>query len=454
MKDNKKIILSILIITALIIAIIGSTFAFFSSNGGSSNNAVGANSAVLADLGFTSLHSKIAYNLIPVASQNEYFSRYPGISPSGDHSCLDDLGNEICSIYEFTITNTDSVAQTIYVSFVPSENTFDNMYFAAFNTSIASANYEVATGSSGSGNNFSLIAQTTSGNATLGHTATKLTKNSTSPIDMPGLSTNLSAGASITYTVLVWLQETKNEQNNEQGGRFKAGITVTTGSNSTGVTGVMGGSESSVTTYLSYFNSSATIGQHIPYYIPYDTEPTYDSEADLPLYLKFKITNPTIETRWCIVGDNEMNSCRYGVSHTSLSSCEEYMQEDLQYYQEMNAQCQPKSLIIDGIVDEAYVEFIITETLASTNHGLHPGTYSLKGGDGGAAYTTNIEVMETAFDSTKCAYNIYSDPKPNYTCDFNAYRFVYADGEGSIDVGYGGLWCLISSNGESYCYSD
>ena len=239
MKNDKKIYLVIVTIITLLIIIIGGTFAFFTSSGGSENGAVTANSTVLDDLGFTSSNSKIAANLIPVASQNSYFYRYPGISASGEHSCLDDVGNEICSIYEFTITNTASISQTIYVSLVPSENTFENLYFAAFNTTIASADYTVATGSSGSGETFSLIPQTASANATLGHEATKLTKNSIDPIEMPGLSTSLNAGESITYTVLIWLQETISGQNTEQGGIFKAGINVATGGNGTGVTGIM-----------------------------------------------------------------------------------------------------------------------------------------------------------------------------------------------------------------------
>ncbi len=113
MKDNnKKIIIAIIAIASIIVAIIGATFAFFSASGGSANNAVTANATTLTNLGFTSLHSKIAYNLVPVSSESPYFSRYPGIAASGEHSCLDDVGNQICSIYEFTVNNTYSVKQT------------------------------------------------------------------------------------------------------------------------------------------------------------------------------------------------------------------------------------------------------------------------------------------------------------------------------------------------------
>ena len=244
-KNGRGIFLGVVSVATLVVAIIGATFAFFSAQGGSENNAVRANATVLANLGFEAgTNNKLATNLVPVASEDLNFSRYPGTQTVGDHSCLDDVGNEICSIYEFTVTNTASVAQTIYVSFAPASNTFSNLYFAAFNTDASGADFTVATSSSGSGNNFTLTPQTTTANATLGHPATKIgTGNNVQAIDMPGLSTNLDAGDSVTYTILVWLQETNVEQNSEQGGSFAAGVNVTTAGGGSGVTGVLSASQ-------------------------------------------------------------------------------------------------------------------------------------------------------------------------------------------------------------------
>ena len=436
MKDNnKRMYFSITLIMVLILAIIGATYAYFSASGGSNNNALTANSATLAQLGFTSSYSKISNDLIPVASENEYFSRYPGISASGDHSCLDDLGNQICSIYEFTITNTASVTQTIYVSFVPSENTFDNLYFAAFNTTIASANYEVATGSSGSGSNFLLTPQTTSGNITLGHPATKLTQNSTTPIDMPGLSTSLGAGESITYTALVWLQETGDNQNPEQGGVFKAGINVTTGGNSTGVTGVMGGNSRYVYVVYDgkyYTTASAAIAKN----------------NDTPIYLKYKLNNPIEEEVWCIVGNNGSNSCYDDYYHTTSSSCQAdllNMPDDGTIYS-----CQTQTIITGGNIIEKYVEFTIDSETASANPGMTPGTYSLRGGDGGASYSENVNTITTAYGLSRCTDNTTS-----YRGSISQYNFAVVDSEGYVDVFTGAYACIIRIDGGSpYCYWD
>ena len=239
-KNGRGIFLGVVSVATLVVAIIGATFAFFSASGGSANNAVTAGATTLGDTVITlsSNNSKLATNLIPVASENAHFARYPGVAASGEHSCLDDNSNEICSVYEFTVTNNASVAQTIYVSFDPVSNTFTDLYFAAFKTTVASANFQVATGGTGTGASFTLTPQTTTGNATIGHQATKLATGATTN-PMSGLTTTLGAGEDVTYTILVWLQETGADQNTQQGGSFAAGVNVNTGSGTSGVTGVM-----------------------------------------------------------------------------------------------------------------------------------------------------------------------------------------------------------------------
>ena len=77
-----KIFLSILVVSILIITVVGATFAFFSASGGSANAALKANATTLANLGFTSSNSKVATNLVPVHSESEFFSRYPGTGAS------------------------------------------------------------------------------------------------------------------------------------------------------------------------------------------------------------------------------------------------------------------------------------------------------------------------------------------------------------------------------------
>jgi len=468
---NKKIFLSILVVAILIVAIVGATFAFFSASGGSANNAITANATTLANLGFTSSNSKIAMNLVPVASESEYFSRYPGTGTSG---CIDDVGNEICSVYEFTVTNTASVAQTIYVSFVPSQNTFDNMYFAAFNRAAASADYTVATGSSGSGNSFTLIPQTTTGNSTLGHTATKLTKNSQAEIAMPGLTTTLSAGESVTYTILVWLQDIGIAQNQEQGGIFKAGVNVTTGGNSTDVTGVMGGGSSTIYTSNLYDENatgwnSVWQGQPISNSITaYNTpeaaitalETAYSNAnsgatTSLPFFLKHTVSNGTL---WCLTEYESGVATGYSYCiHSTQAECNanisNWEDDNYTYTCEENA-------FTDG-VSESYVGFVVTPAMATANPGMVAGTYYLRGGDNGAAFLTNAKTIYDAFGGINCygdnnlpaTYDANYNPNPSssFGCDVSglnaiaySYGYVYA-------AGNAGSACGVYEYGNSNC---
>ena len=450
MKDNnKKIIIAIIAVATIIVAIIGATFAFFSASGGSTNNAVTANATTLTNLGFTSSHSKIATNLVPVSSESPYFSRYPGIAASGEHSCLDDLGNQICSIYEFTVTNTASVAQTIYVSFVPSENTFDNMYFAAFNTSIASANYVVATGSNGSGNTFILTPQTTSGNSTLGHQATKLTKNNTSPIDMPGSSTTLSAGSSVTYTILVWLQETGSDQNTEQGGVFKAGVNVTTGGNSTGVTGVMGGDFTPTYsgTIYRYSNIVLSIGESIKKWCAVVSSMNLNSCIQNEYYNARFNSKTECESAINSISSNS-NATPEQLALAQAASCESQYLSYETNPANLNNPFYLKHVVVNDIVTESYVVFEITPSISSANSGMTVGTYELKGGDNGISFLDNAKTVYDAFGGVGCYLDRNPGGNPYTTIPSSTFECIASDLRS--DVAHNGF-VLAGIDLNSYC---
>ena len=409
-EKNKAIFLSILVVATLIIVAVGATFAYFSTTGGSNNSALRANATVLPDLSLVSAHNKIATDLVPVASESAHFSRYPG---TGVSDCIDDVGNEICTVYEFTVTNTASVTQTIYVSFVPSQNTFDNMYFAAFNTAADEADYTVATGSSGAGSSFTLTAETTENNNTLAHQATKLTKNSTTPINMPNLTTTLSSGASVTYTILVWLQETGNSQNTEQSGQFKAGVNVTTASASAGVTGVLDSSTPSVT-YLYTIGSQIDLNQAFPY----DYLAGYGSQTSVE---------------------------GYGIYFSCASALNDYP---------YSSAC-IRSKIEGDIVTQLSLEVVVTPEAAALedNVGLNAGTYS---------FTTDTTYEEDLATLARIFGNLENNPLCTnngggsfsceyYDADYNR-ESVGVSPNGVRSYRNGG--CAIQKNSEyvySYC---
>ena len=292
--------LVVIAIATLVIAIVGATFAFFSAQGGSANNAISAGSTNLSDLVFTAnSNNKLATKLIPVPAQDANFKYYPSLETN---SCIDDVGNEICTLYEFTVENSSNVTQTIYINFKPKINSFENLYFAVFKGAIEDINdftvlssYTNATGNSTQG---TAIATTISENPNLCHTATLLT-SSTNAIDLPNCSTTLMAngktGYKATYTILIWLQETGAPQNAiDMNKSFAAGININTGTGS-GVTGVLS-SPTGITT------SMLSVGDYVSY-IPEST--SYTTDTTKTGYEDSDTINPSELTLWRVINVNE-----------------------------------------------------------------------------------------------------------------------------------------------------
>ena len=101
-------------------------------------------------------------------------------------------------------------------------------------------------------------------------------------------------------------------------------------------------------------------------------------------------------------------------------------------------------------IEESYVEFIVTEDMANANSGMVAGTYSLKGGDSGASYTTNVDTLKAAFgystNPSRCtAEGSYFD------CSVSGFR-ANANGFGSVSasdtVAYS---CDVYDTGSSTC---
>ena len=232
-KNNSQgIFYAVIGVATLVVTIVGATFAFFSATANSPVNAVATNSATV-DLTFTPVATGVKGALIPV---NEALPRFASVVGTAETDCKDDNGNNICSVYQFTITNPSQTAsQRIYVSLTPNVNEFINLKYAVFK----GADSDIK-GKDG-------VQYDVDGTAV-----------TTSPITLAPLEQVLSANSSVTYTIVLWLHETGNVQSdatvarcatgtgekanhtNESGANFGATVNVTTSSDGTGgVTGVL-----------------------------------------------------------------------------------------------------------------------------------------------------------------------------------------------------------------------
>ena len=232
---------------------------------------------------------------------------------------------------------------------------------------------------------------------------------------------------------------------------FKAGVNVTTGGNSTGVTGIMEGS--SVYVYTTNFYNTIYIGQPISSSITlYRTglEAYNDHSNDIPAYFKHKLVDPTMETQWCVIGSDGFNSCNANNYYfTTSSSCQnelfDFESEGVTY------SCQSQERVVPGTgtVSESYLEFVITPETAASYSGLTAGTYTLRGGDGGVSYNSNVATLISAFGINNCIHD-EDTTGDNYHCyygDYSGYRSlsvtVYNDGWVTSN---NGLFCHIYHN--------
>lgn len=263
-------------VATLVITIIGATFAYFSAATNSNENAINTSGATVT-LGFSDVDDGIKQNLIPIDvnienngtqlfnkggyTLNGTTYKYAGI---GANDCRDANGNNICSVYQFTVTNNSATsAQTIYPTFTVNTNGFTNLKYAVFkgtaedvkNSTIGwdvdgtEVTTVTITDAAASGSDGSFGQTATAADATRKHVIGKpgdliIAAKAPATEDWDDENTEwdrlrqiLDKGESMTYTIIVYLAETGGQQNSEQGAKFAATVSFNTSDGSTGVTG-------------------------------------------------------------------------------------------------------------------------------------------------------------------------------------------------------------------------
>lgn len=250
-EKKKKTLLTLLILLALIILVgIGGSFAYFTASVSSEKDAVNVKAAVF-EIDLEDDISLIKDNIIPSAEkyvdiaskrqdENGNFLK-PTVDTDGKTitkgtTCIDDNLNEICSIYTFTIINkmTDSDVP-LYITINPNVNTFKNLYFKVLDQDLNEVipatllvdDREYTTDSEGN---------------TIYNTDSKI-----SPIVLSNINKTLNRATSldnpskVTYSIVMWIMETNEIQNDYDGGKiFASTLNVkASGANGQGITGVI-----------------------------------------------------------------------------------------------------------------------------------------------------------------------------------------------------------------------
>ena len=244
-NNGRGIFYGVIGVATLVVAIIGATFAYFSAQAGSQEEITATGAKISLEW---AENKYFKTNLIPVetgfadtaqAADENYnattaATTFASSTYVGPTECEDKNGNAICSMYDFTITNpsTSTAAQQVYASFTPTTNTFTNLKFAIFKGSASSiTSWNVNDTVDGTG--------TSVGAGKVAFSAYALTKNDDTAIRLTTLDQVIPVGESVTYTIIVWLEETGADQQVDQGQSFAGRIDFTTANGGQGVTGVL-----------------------------------------------------------------------------------------------------------------------------------------------------------------------------------------------------------------------
>ena len=295
-NNGRGIFYGVIGVATLVVAMIGATFAYFSANISTEGDPITFNSTSI-ELQLTQNTAGIKYNLIPVDETLPGFATggYVGNNTTKtprDGNCIDDDGNEFCSVYEVTIKNpSETTAQTVFARMDVGTNSFgtnaltegkttceyldktgedmycqkSNVAFAIFKGTAADVTnwdvdgavttnwYSSVAGSVKNALNVDVTAvntdaETIDGNVAgtpvlgkLGDMVVARTASvvGTSSHTLDALSQTLRPGGTATYTIVMWLHDNGEDQEDDEGQQFAAGLTFSTSLNGSGVTAVL-----------------------------------------------------------------------------------------------------------------------------------------------------------------------------------------------------------------------
>ena len=130
-EDKRGIFFGVVGVLTLIVAIIGATLAYFSINSQSEENALIVQAAsvqiVYEDGNELNVENIIqSSNAVAMAAYSRWLSNESTTEGTPYEKCVDDRGNVVCGVYEFTLTNNGLNPANITARVVPTVPTGDD----------------------------------------------------------------------------------------------------------------------------------------------------------------------------------------------------------------------------------------------------------------------------------------------------------------------------------------
>lgn len=194
----------IIAMLTLIVAIVGATFAYFSLQASDENTVKGNAAKVGLSLEVRKVSVDASGDLIPL-DEALLEKAIAGDSATENQMCVDKNGNTVCQVYELKVTNEGTAATAVNGSLTLTAETITNLKWQIMtdqNTPVMDSGQFKTTDD------------------------TEIAKNDTIEAN-PG---------SKTYYVMIWIDETENDQNDSDTGAF-TGVVSFTSADGSGVTG-------------------------------------------------------------------------------------------------------------------------------------------------------------------------------------------------------------------------
>lgn len=244
MEENRKgpgIFYAVVGVATLVVAIIGATFAFFSAS--QTNSDI---TGTTAEAGGLTIEAKLITdntnnNIIPLnlitdqtlkpESTDQYVDSEDQFDKAMTNKCKDSLGNNICAVYRVVVANQSKTSTIQVRGKLNLSSTTANMYWTLINATTTNEQVTTPGEDGGEGTtttvyklntataieNFVKVKQGLDGNMTYSATVNKDTQlNEAESVSLYGTDNNsVSTPSSVTYYVLVWLEETGAEQQDQ-----------------------------------------------------------------------------------------------------------------------------------------------------------------------------------------------------------------------------------------------
>lgn len=218
-NNGRGIFYGVMGVATLVVAIVGATFAYFAASTNGTPGGVAANSASVAGTLKFAENPDVRTSLIPTTesimktsfgqggTKGEKNGKCNGVSKSDGKTVFD-----LCSIYEYTLTNEATVDQTVYMNFTTVKNEFKNLYYCVYDGKTTENVFGTNT-----------CKAVTDGSTALG-------------------SVLIPAGQNRTYTIVMYVNETTGDQTDDDSGKsFTATVSASTSDGTNNVTGVIAG---------------------------------------------------------------------------------------------------------------------------------------------------------------------------------------------------------------------